>query len=240
MPTFNQLSFGRPAIWGLAFSLAACPVMAAPIVDGVLGSGEYGPAKSVVGYNPSAATSNFGAPTNQNASVGYSIYMTSTATGLFGLLQADPGGGGSAAGVGFANLYFDLDPQNVNGSDLGFEINNARAFIPGIAGYAATPSLDFSVSGDGNVIEFSIPADLLTGPMAGLNYYSGQVFPTAGDPAIVLRLSQSFGYSVAGGASYGTGRLGSVNLVFDTPEPASMAIFGVALVGLVARRRHRG
>lgn len=64
---------------------------------------------------------------------------------------------------------------------------------------------------------------------------------TAANPDIILRLSQSFGYSVAGGSSFGPDRLG---LIVDpigsaVPEPASMAMLGVALAGLAITRRRR-
>jgi len=51
---------------------------------------------------------------------------------------------------------------------------------------------------------------------------------------VVLRLSQSFGYSVAGGGSYGDDRLGVVTLEASAvPGPVVVAL------GLIAWRRRR-
>jgi hypothetical protein len=233
---------GKLATWrtlGVVIAVAAAmPAYAAPVVDGTLSAGEYGPATAFVAYDPSAPESNFGGPTSKSDAIGYSIYLNDTAGSLYGLLQTNPAGGGTAAGA-FANLYFDLDPQNSNGSDLGFEVGNQRAFIPGINGYAPTPEVTFATSADGGTFEFSIPNYDFSAPIAGLNYYPGQVFPDAANPTVVLRLSQSFGYSVAGGDTYGPNRLGSFNVPVNAPEPASLTLFGVALAGIAVLRRRK-
>ena len=66
---------------------------------------------------------------------------------------------------------------------------------------------------------------------------------TAADPDLVLRLSQSFGYSVAGGATYGVDRLGVIVARFapSVPEPATwaMIVVGMGAIGLVTRRRQK-
>jgi hypothetical protein len=56
---------------------------------------------------------------------------------------------------------------------------------------------------------------------------------------LVLRLSQSFGYSVAGGDSYGDNRLGAQYLQFQVPEPATLALLGTGLLAAGAVRRKR-
>jgi hypothetical protein len=49
---------------------------------------------------------------------------------------------------------------------------------------------------------------------------------------VILRLSQSFGYSVAGGDTYGTDRLGAFTLPGGAvPEPAGWAMMIVGFLG---------
>jgi hypothetical protein len=155
--------------------------------------------------------------------------MKADSGNLYLYFQTVPGVG-EASGGAFANLYFDLDPANHNGSDLGFETTNKRAFIPGTAGYEDTPLIQFS--GDANNLEIAIPDSYFTAPIAGLSYAAGQEFISASNPDLVLRLSQTFGYSVAGGASYGPDVLGRATLVAATPEPATIALFASSLVGM--------
>ena len=226
----------------LAAAVAACVLYAgaasAVTVDGTLDA-QYGAAKSQVSFNPALASGDFGAPTQYSDTANYAIYLTSDASSVYGFLKADRN-----TGLGFANLYFDLNPPAANGSDLGFEIANDRAFIPGGNGaYAENlAGLNFFVSADNSTIEFSIANSLLTGPIAGLDYGSFTGFPTTGDP-VTLRLSQSFGYAVAGGATYGANRLGSVTIggAAAVPEPATwaMMIVGVGFVGGSMRARSR-
>lgn len=216
---------------------------AAPIVDGTLDAA-YGTPRATVAYSPAAPTSNFDAPTAASNAVGYDIYSTSDTNFYYGFLRARPDRGGTGIGA-FANLYFDLDPANGNGSDLGFEITNKRAFLPGYSGYAENLLIQYAIGTNGNTLEFAIPISYFTGQIAGLNYnnpdYANQQFISSSNPDTVLRLSQSFGYSVAGGAAYGVDRLGRTTLVAPTavPEPASLAVFGAGLLGLSFVRRRR-
>jgi hypothetical protein len=56
---------------------------------------------------------------------------------------------------------------------------------------------------------------------------------------VQLRLSQTFGYSVAGGSSFGDDRLGFAKLTSAAPEPAawSMMLVGFFGLGSMVRRR---
>ena len=79
---------------GLVLGVGMASAQAAPVVDAVRSLGEYGAATATVTFNAGAPTNNFGSPGNQNASVGYDIYLAATPTGVFGLLEAQPGLGG--------------------------------------------------------------------------------------------------------------------------------------------------
>ncbi len=210
------------------------------VVDGSYDAA-YGAATATVAYNASAPNSNFGAPTGESAYVAYSIYLASQNGYVYTYLRADPSSGGASAGA-FNNLYFDIDPANNNGSDVGFELSagTQNVFIPGLSGPVAASGITVSASGDGLGLEAAIPISYFTDAYPGLTYYPGQQFATAGS-LVRLRLSQSFGYSVAGGPTYGDNRLGSVNLepAAAVPEPASWALMiaGFAMTGFAARRR---
>ncbi|THD62339.1 PEPxxWA-CTERM sorting domain-containing protein, partial [Phenylobacterium sp.] len=151
---------------------------------------------------------------------------------LYGFLQAD----GPTNGLNFANLYFDLDPANNNGSDLGFEIGNNDAFIPGVSG-SVSPLAGMTYALGTDSFEFSISNSYFTTAIPGLDYYPGHDLAAPGGE-VTLRLSQSFGYSVAGGDSYGPDRLGSVTLEgAAVPEPASWSMMILGFLGAGATLR---
>ena len=223
-------------ILAAAMAAATVPASASIVLDGQYDAA-YGAAKAAVVYDPAQASYNFGAPSGYSELANYMIYLRADAGYVYGLLRAD-----RVTGMPFANLYFDLDYGTRSGSDLGFEITNDRAFIPGVGGYAENlAGLDFAQSADGMGVEFRIANSLFTGPIAGLTYNPNVVFPTDGG-SIRLNLSQSFGYAVAGGqAIYGNDRLGVVTLAAGVPEPATwaMMIVGFGLIGAAARRRQQ-
>ena len=186
------------------------------VLDGNLDL-DYGAAKSTVFYNPSAPMHNFGSPTNQSHSIGYSIYLLAQGGSVYGFMQAS--GDGSPV-RSWANVYFDIDPANNNGSDLGFDIvgvtpTHSFRRIGTIVGfrYRALPQTRLG-------LEFVIPNSFFTNSIPGLTSIRARISPDIGDK-IVLRLSQSFGYSVAGGESYGVDGLGAVTVraQFRSPRP---------------------
>lgn len=223
----------------LAFSASAAS--AAITVDGVLDAG-YGAPTAFVGYNPQAPNSNFQTPTNEADSTSYNIYGKVDGNALYGFWQANPNGTDPNAPFAAVNLYIDTDPDTSSGSDIGFEITNDRAFRPGVFtggpnndGYSAPLGLSFFASG--NVVEFAIPLSLLQQGIASLpNFGANKFVPNGG--RFRFQLSQAFGYSVAGGASfYGNNRLGSFNAPVPEPTTWALMIGGFGLAGAAMRRR---
>jgi hypothetical protein len=202
-----------------------------------------------VATDPNAPVGNFQTPGN-TATAGYDLTLGDNGSSVIGTIAQT---GGVSAGS-FANLYFDLNPTVMDGSDLGFEMGTGgvTAFIPGKNGQAGfstllSPTLytfSSATAGGLTTLNFSLANSLFTSPIAGLSYYG----PADGSPVqtfesvVTLRLSQSLSYSVAGGASYGPDRLGSVTVgTGAVPEPATWAMMLVGFGGLGAvLRRRRG
>ena len=221
---------------GLALGLLAATGASAVDVDGALDAA-YGAATAHVSYDVGAPNSNFQAPTQYTDQASYDIYMTTDANYWYGFFQASD----DASIVGtFANLYFDVDPANGNGSDIGFELSTGHQdfFIPGPGANIDVGDILTAASADGHSFEVAIPLHYFVTKIVGEPYYSGTQF---GGGDATLRLSQTFGYSVAGGGSYGDNRLGLFETPTGVPEPASwgMMLLGFGLLGMALRRRAR-
>jgi hypothetical protein len=170
--------------------------------------------------------------------VAYDIYMRADASYVYVLLQSLPAGLGHDAyepGLNFANLYFST--YIPNGSNVGFEVENDRAFVPGPGGYYnGLDALGFEWSlhtgttyangGEAMALELAMPWSYFVNDPQHLNF--PKIEP--GDQ-LQFRISQSFGYSAAGGASYDPTRLGMVSYQ-PTPEPVSAGLIGLGLAGL--------
>ncbi len=225
---------------GFAAALLAGSAAQAIVVDGSYDAA-YGAATKVIPYSagPNGDFNNYGSA----SSPAYSIFLNASNGNVYGFLKADTSFGGAIVAPTFANVYFDIDPATGNGADLVFELSaNAQrvsalynAPVP-----VAASGISVAVSTDGTGIEFAIPNHYFTTAYSGVDYDPAQVFGTVGSP-VTLRISQSFGYDVVGGASFGADRLGRVILApaAAVPEPAmwGLMIAGFGLVGSAARRR---
>ncbi len=213
----------------LSFTLAGSQLSASPIsINGEIGGEWAGATVKSVLFDSSAPIGNFGTPGNTNAS-GYDIYTRADATYFYVGLTVTQ----NYVGNNFANLYFDTDPGT--GSDIGFEVTLNQAFIPGVPGYYPyTPGAnDIHYAVLPGVIEFAVPFSFFTTDPLGIG------FPVA-TTAVQLRLSQAFGYSVAGGTTYGDDRLGTLDIpTAAVPEPASLALCGIGVAGFALWRRRK-
>jgi hypothetical protein len=230
------MSFHRVALAGglSAIFMGISPVIASPVLDG---SG-FGLPSSTVVYDPAAPVSNFGAPGLTTDGAAYDIYTRADATYAY-VLVSQNGTGGTSAGA-FANLYFGTGASAMLGSDVGFEVTNADVFSPGNPGSKSTigAGIEYAVLSGGTAIEFAAPFSYFETDPQGIGFDT----TSAAEPDIILRLSQSFGYSVAGGATYGPDRLG---LIVDpigstpVPEPVTLSLFCAGFAGIAAVRRRR-
>jgi PEP-CTERM motif len=212
---------------GISFNVAE----AAPVLDG---SG-FGSASAIVTFDPNAPTSNFGAPGPTTSGAAYDIYTRADSTYAY-VLVGQSGGGGSAAGL-FANLYFGTGATATSGSDVAFEVTNSNVFNPNVGVMISTAGtgIEYAALNNNTEIEFAAPLSYFETDPQNVGFTT----TNASDPDIILRLSQSFGYSVAGGSTYGTDRLGLIVDPTVVPEPISAALFGVGLLGLGLVRRQR-
>jgi hypothetical protein len=215
---------GTIAMIGLSSAALAAPVS----VDGVIGAEWTGVPSVTVTHNLGADAGNFGTPSNITQGASYTVQVRDDGSYYYVALQIT-GDALSSAG-NFANIYFDTNPPAADGSDVGFEVTNNDYFIPGVSGsFDATPYVTYDNTSHPGTIELAILNSFFTsGPKAGIAYPNG--YPAAtGD--VVLRLSQSFGYSVAGGNSYGVTRLGSASVAaVPVPLPAA-AWAGFSMLG---------
>lgn len=145
-------------------------------------------------------------------------------------------------------MYFSTNSFGLGGAgsgSIGFELQNDRTFKPGGAGYisGSLASLGFVTvtvngteyinGGAATVVEFAMPWSYFT-----TDPQSAPFVPVDGiNNKLRLNLSQSFGYSVAGGdADYGSNRLG-VLTYSAVPEPDSFAVLGLGAIVLLRRKR---
>jgi hypothetical protein len=191
-------------------------------VDGVIGPEWNGVVAKTVTFDAAAPISNFATPGPSNNLVAYKVYIRADSNFVYGAFQTVPAGAGLddwngcvGGGLGnVVNLYVDTNPGT--GSDLGFEINNNRAFKPGTAGYFdnirnfgviwavnAPVAYPNAVAG---VSEIAIPWTYLANDPQGIG------FPRASstNSFVQWRLVQAFGFSVSGGITFGDTRLGTV------------------------------
>jgi hypothetical protein len=203
------------------------------LVDGLYDS-DYGAATATIAHDASAPTGNFSSPVNVNSGASYQIFLKDQGGYVYGLVQTT---GDFASSPGsFTNVYFG----NSAGSTIGFEITNGDVFQPGGVGpfplsysFATNTNTTTGVTG----IEFALAESLFEGPVGSTGINAG-LHP--GDQ-LMLRISQSFGYTAVGGDSTGPDRLGVVTLTGAVPEPSTwaMMILGFAGVGFMAYRRKR-
>jgi hypothetical protein len=182
---------------------------------------------AIVGYDAGAPMGNFGSPTAFNNNVAYTTSVSADSTYAYFSFMARPDLGGSLGGLDFVNMYISTDfPE---GSTIGVEVENNRAFVPGVNGY-------YDISGDGFVVTHNAPGEWNVAiPWTFFEndpQNMGFTKVTAANDEVRLNLCQAFGYSVAGGqASYGDERLGIAEMpAAPVPEPTTFIAGGLLLL----------
>ncbi|MFO0860223.1 MAG: hypothetical protein U0570_06680 [Phycisphaerales bacterium] len=231
--SYRVLSFA-----GLVVSFAGA-ARAQVGVDGSIGAEWSGPGVTVrtVSYNADAATSNFGSPGTTNHLVAYTTYFRADNAFVYAAVAANPIPENAGSFPQFANLYFSTVAPS-NGS-IAMEVTNNRFFRGGVntggpnndGFYSATGYSTWVSNSLAGVIEVAIPISFFTADPLGMGF-------AVATTQVRWNLSQSFGYSVAGGASYNQPngpdeRLGLV----DVPAPAPLAALGICGAWWSRRRR---
>ncbi|MGV3710861.1 MAG: PEP-CTERM sorting domain-containing protein [Gemmatimonas sp.] len=212
-------------------------------LDGQIGSEWTGYTPKQVLYDPNAPESNFGAPTNASKYASYDIFMRRDANWLYTAFRTT--NGMTSSGLLFANLYFSVrsgaGPVGSAGQSIGIEVSNDRAFKPGgdccfnDNGSNLIQWATSSSPGNPDIFESAINLSVFLANALGVTNFN----PDPNPVGIRLNLSQTFGYSVAGGATYGDEVLGFVSTQSVVPEPSTYALMaaGLAALGVAARRR---
>jgi hypothetical protein len=187
--------------------------------------------------DPNAPSGNFGTPGTKNTSA-YTI-ITSDSGGFF---HVDLHTGNGNAPL-FSNLYFDTI-ASTPGTNLGFQLGNgtSNAFYPNTGTSYSTLGLGFSsiFTTDSSGLSAAI---LMPNTFFLTNPDNIPFTPATPGDLVSLHLSQSFGYSVVGGATDDAApvELGEANIpgVAPTPEPSSFAVLRIGIVGLVGLVRRK-
>ena len=197
-----------------------------------------------VNYSATAPESNFSSgPVSSDDTVAYDVYLKGDANNVYGLLTTDPAAGDNSANTAdFANVYLSTNPAD--GTNVGFEVTNYNAFVPGgKSGYdlhgTGFTTLDTTGTNGSRTIEFAIPWNFFTTDPLNMGFEKIQPGGT-----FQIRDSQSFGYTYVGGNGFGPTRLGQITYddISPAPEPsqiAGLSFSALGALGLVLKARKR-
>jgi PEP-CTERM motif len=204
------------------------------LVVGICGGGGVVVGANLIDWNPGSPSAclQLGLGTSIT-SVGDGTLTSASAAGTINDLPGVPGVTGFMSFTTGVNMHFDLDPVNGFGTGLPIDCHPAS---PAIGDSCSIPGSPFILTTTSNGTSVTLPAHgtILDTGDGTLSFWSGSFTTQVNNksPFDIETVIQSGGFITSSFS-------GEFDVTADSPEPTSMALFGIGLVIVGAVRRYR-